>query len=273
MFEDSIRRRPSDYSRRRAAWGSAVAHAGLTLVSAWIVALPRQNTAPPTQVRSTPDVELVWIATPGPSGGGGSGGNEEADTAPAQAIGQDRTTVPPAPPKLQSEPSAPEPPPDPVEVPAVPAAAGLENLTGLLTPVEPATTQGAGSDGGAGSNGSRGLGDGRGPGVGSGVDGGIGTDAVKPGNGVSTPLLLREVKPAYTADAMRAKVQGVVLLECVVLPNGNVGNIKIIRSLDTMFGLDEEAIKAAREWRFEPGRRLGKPVAVRVVIELGFRLR
>ena len=56
-----------------------------------------------------------------------------------------------------------------------------------------------------------------------------------------------------------------------LLPDGNVGS-KIIRSLDSVFGLDEEAIKAASAWRFVPGRRLGQPVPVRVVIEHGFRL-
>ena len=74
-------------------------------------------------------------------------------------------------------------------------------------------------------------------------------------------------------EAMRAKVQGVVLLECVVQTDGSVGDIKIVKSLDKTFGLDEEAIKAARQWRFVPGRRLGDPVAVYVTLELAFTLR
>jgi periplasmic protein TonB len=85
--------------------------------------------------------------------------------------------------------------------------------------------------------------------------------------------LLREVKPNYTATAMRAKVQGVVLLECVVLPDGSVGEVAVLKSLDKEFGLDNEAIKAAKEWRFVPGRRLGEPVAVYVTLELAFTLR
>ena len=72
---------------------------------------------------------------------------------------------------------------------------------------------------------------------------------------------------------MRAKVQGTVLLECVVNPNGTVGDIHVVRSLDPTFGLDEEAIKAAREWLFKPGTRLGQPVPVLVTIELTFTLR
>lgn len=72
---------------------------------------------------------------------------------------------------------------------------------------------------------------------------------------------------------MRAKVQGVVLLECVVQTDGSVGDVRILKSLDKVFGLDEEAIKAARQWRFVPRRRFGKPVPVLVTIELGFVLR
>jgi outer membrane biosynthesis protein TonB len=46
-----------------------------------------------------------------------------------------------------------------------------------------------------------------------------------------------------------------------------------VRSLDSVFGLDLEAIKAARQWRFRPGTRLGEPVSVPVTIELDFVLR
>ena len=68
-------------------------------------------------------------------------------------------------------------------------------------------------------------------------------------------------------------VQGSVLLECIVNTKGEVTAIKVLRSLDANFGLDQEAIKAARQWRFAPGTRLGEPVSVVVSIELGFTLR
>jgi TonB family protein len=57
------------------------------------------------------------------------------------------------------------------------------------------------------------------------------------------------------------------------LPDGTVGAVKIINSIDTLHGLDEEAIKAAKQWRFSPGLRFGAPVAVLVKIELTFTLR
>jgi protein TonB len=109
--------------------------------------------------------------------------------------------------------------------------------------------------------------------LGPGFGGGTGGGAYRPGNGVIGPQLLREVKPNYTASAMRARVQGVVVVECVVLPDGTVGDVTVLKSLDKVFGLDGEAIKAAKQWRFVPGKRFGEPVPVYVGIELAFTLR
>jgi protein TonB len=86
------------------------------------------------------------------------------------------------------------------------------------------------------------------------------------------PVPLRSVQPKYTSDAMRAKIQGVVQLEVVVLENGTVGDVRITRSLDKNFGLDTEAITAARQWLFRPATRQGKPVPIIVLLELEFRL-
>ena len=72
---------------------------------------------------------------------------------------------------------------------------------------------------------------------------------------------------------MRAKIQGTVILECVVMPDGTVGQTSILKSLDPVFGLDQEAIKAAKQWRFRPGRKQGQAVPVLVSIELTFTLR
>jgi TonB family protein len=81
------------------------------------------------------------------------------------------------------------------------------------------------------------------------------------------------VKPQYTADAMHAKIEGVVVVECVVMPDGTVGEVALVRSLDPTLGLDQEAIRAAKRWRFVPGKKQGQPVPVLVTIELAFRLK
>ena len=90
---------------------------------------------------------------------------------------------------------------------------------------------------------------------------------------MESPQLVRQVRPAYTAEAMRAKVQGVVVVQCVVMQDGTVGEAHVTKSLDSVFGLDQEAIKAARQWKFIPGRRFGQPVNVQISIELTFTLR
>ena len=95
----------------------------------------------------------------------------------------------------------------------------------------------------------------------------------RPGAGIVNPRLLREVGPQYTAEALRAKIAGTVHLEMVVLPDGTVGDVRITESLDPVHGLDEEAVKAARQWLFEPATRFGEPVPVLVNLALDFNLR
>ena len=94
-----------------------------------------------------------------------------------------------------------------------------------------------------------------------------------PGNGVSLPVLVTKVNPNYTQEAKDARIEGTVVLECVVEADGGVGEVKVTRSLDAVLGLDEQAVKASKEWRFKPGEKDGKPVAVRVQIEIRFTLK
>ena len=89
--------------------------------------------------------------------------------------------------------------------------------------------------------------------------------------GISSPVVLHEVKPTYTAEAMQAKIAGTVVLECVVMPNGACFPVRVIKPLDP--GLDLEAVNALQAWRFQPGKRQGKPVPVLVTIEMAFTLR
>ena len=93
------------------------------------------------------------------------------------------------------------------------------------------------------------------------------------GNGVTSPIPITRAQPAYTADAMRARLQGVVVLNCVVQADGTCSDIRVVRSLDMVFGLDQQAIASAREWRFRPGLRCGEPVPVQVTLEIAFSIR
>lgn len=98
-------------------------------------------------------------------------------------------------------------------------------------------------------------------------------EVYKPGDGVTLPVVIKDVKPTYTKAAKDARIQGVVWVDAVVQADGNVGNVQVTRSLDTEFGLDEQAVKAAKEWKFKPGTKDGKPVAVRITLEMTFTLK
>ena len=97
--------------------------------------------------------------------------------------------------------------------------------------------------------------------------------AVPVGGDVLPPRLVRDVKPSYTANAMRAKIQGEVLLQAVVQPDGRVGDVRILRSLDPKHGLDDQAVRTVRQWEFQPGTRQGEPVPVAVTVAIAFTLK
>jgi TonB family protein len=96
-------------------------------------------------------------------------------------------------------------------------------------------------------------------------------DVVALGPGVRSPELIREVKPVYPRTAMSAGVQGMVVMDAVVLTDGTVGDVKITKSLDP--DLDREAIRTVRQWRFKPATRDGTAVPVEVEIEMAFTLK
>jgi len=258
---------------------SVLTHGALVLLAILLVRIAPK----PSPTAFLPDRlsnEIVWLAEPGPGGGGGGGGNQNPDPPKkAELPGKEKITVPAVKaPSLTPEPPKPDPPQadQQLNIPAKTMAADVQTAPGVIAEGQQAsntTSQGMGIGGGAGTGVGTGIGPGQGSGLGPGWGGGTGGGAYHPGNGVDLPRVIREVKPQYTADAMRAKVQGTVWLECIVLPDGTVGSVQVVKSLDPTFGLDQEAIKAAKQWRFVPGTRMGQPVPVIVTIELTFTLR
>jgi protein TonB len=255
---------------------SMMTHAAGLLLILFLLSLPTPAPAPKPPFAMPTDI--VWLDQKGPGGGGGGGGNKMPDPPKkAELPGKEKITVPVA----KAAPVQPTPPkevPKPAEqltIPAQTMATGVQELPGAISnlPTLPTTSQGSGSGGGAGTGTGTGIGPGRGSGLGDGEGGGTGGGAYRPGNGVISPRLIQEVKPGYTGEAMRAKIQGVVVMEAVVLPDGSIGSVHITRSLDPTFGLDQEAIKTVNKWRFAPGTRFGQPVPVLVEIEMTFTLR
>jgi protein TonB len=82
--------------------------------------------------------------------------------------------------------------------------------------------------------------------------------------------LLSKVEPEYSEEARKAKWQGTVVLSLIVDEKGHPQGIKVSKSLG--LGLDQKAIEAVEKWRFKPGMKDGKAVAVYATIEVNFRL-
>ena len=264
---------------------SAALH--LTLVV--IAALGKTAAAPdielrpagPTTVQPVRRVVLVAPALPRMSGGGGGGGNRQAGPIRrAQGVGSRPITLrvrkppptagatTPAPPAAEAVPPLPS-----MVLDAKPLASGLLEQLGLPTGASMSgASTGPGSGGGIGTGIGTGAGSGSGPGLGPGSGGGSGGGVYRPGGSVSTPRVIKEVKPRYTTEALRQKIQGTVLLEVVVKADGCPSHIRVVKSLNRG-GLDEEAIAAVAQWRFEAGRLAGAPVDVLVTIMLDFSVR
>ena len=89
--------------------------------------------------------------------------------------------------------------------------------------------------------------------------------------GMTPPKVLAKVDPQYTREASAAKITGTVLLSIVVGSDGVPRDIKVVRGLDS--GLDEKAVFAVQQWKFQPGVKDGAAVSVRAMIEVNFRLK
>jgi len=95
------------------------------------------------------------------------------------------------------------------------------------------------------------------------------------GGDVAAPVPIYRPEPPYTQQAKKDKIQGAVVTEVMVDANGNVVNVKptaVSLSRNLSDGLDQSAIDTLRNWKFKPGTRKGKPVPVKVTVEVAFRI-
>jgi TonB family protein len=93
---------------------------------------------------------------------------------------------------------------------------------------------------------------------------------MRPGGGVSAPVVIYSVDPEFSDEARRAKYQGVCLVSLIVDVHGNPQHIQIVRALG--MGLDEKAVEAVKQYKFKPAYYHGKPVPVLINIEVNFRI-
>ena len=272
-------------SRRLSVLMSTGLHATIILVVALLTTVRLTTASDEEPLEPAQLTRLVFVAEPGPGGGGGGGGLRMPAPPPRAERKGTSVISSPVPERLKPrriEPVKTPNPPKPLDRTSMPlifaplasARANTRDVRGLLleTTAEPDTTsQGPGNGGGIGDSNGTGIGDGAGSGLGRGSGGGTGGGPYRPGSGIAPPRLLDEVRPDYTEEARRQGIEGDVLLEIIVLSDGSVGRVQVLRRLG--YGLDERAVGAVRQWRFAAAERFGTPVDVLVEVAVEFRLR
>ena len=221
-----------------------------------------------------------------PAHGGGGGGN--GNPIPPQT-----GKLPPPSSILAAIPTTP-----PVNPPALPVA-GIDIDPALWKDIKAPVygdprskseieSKGPGAGEGIGTNRGTGIGEGDGPGVGPGEKGNMGGGSKQsgccgPGGGSDNdgqPFAGSQVEqrarvvfkpePTYTEEARRNQITGTVMLRVVFASNGDVVQIRAVHSLP--YGLTERAIAAARQIKFVPAVRGGRPVSVFMQLEYNFNL-
>jgi len=220
---------------------------------------------------STSDYLTLDNAARSANGGGGSGDRGKLSASVGHLPNRSLTAIAPPEivvrnenPKLGTEASVVVPPQLNL------SANRLPNLGDPKSVVSGPPSNGTGYGGSFGSGAGLGIGEGVDGGVGRGVGGGYSGGIFRVGGGVTAPRAIYKPDPEYSPEARQAKYQGTVVVSLVVTPDGAARGLRVVRSLG--MGLDEKALQAVRQWRFEPARKDGKPVAVAVDVEVNFRL-
>ena len=92
---------------------------------------------------------------------------------------------------------------------------------------------------------------------------------VRVGGNIKAPQKIKDVKPVYPPIAQSARVQGVVIIEATIGPDGHVTDAKVLRSVPL---LDQAALDAVRQWVFTPTLLNGVPVPVIMTVTVNFTL-
>jgi periplasmic protein TonB len=260
--------------KKGGAFGSTLVHVLAVLIIIFVTYMAK------TKIVDKPK-ETVYLIDPDmpalpPSktqvGGGGGGGDRDklqasAGRLPKQSLQQ--LTPPMAvvrnpKPLLEVPPTVIVPPEVKLQQPNLP------DLGNPLASMPSVPSNGTGSQSGIGSGSGGGVGSGDGGGFGPGHGGGTGGGAFRVGGGVSAPKAIYSPDPEYSEEARKVKHMGTVVLWLVVGPDGKPRDIRVLRTLG--LGLDEKAIEAVKNWRFEPAMKDGKPVAVQINVEVNFHL-
>jgi TonB family protein len=82
------------------------------------------------------------------------------------------------------------------------------------------------------------------------------------------PVIIQWIDPPYTDDALARAVEGTITLIALIGHDGTVGVVNVSEGLEE--SLDQSALRAVSNWRFDPATRDGRPVDVVVEINVNF---
>jgi periplasmic protein TonB len=102
-----------------------------------------------------------------------------------------------------------------------------------------------------------------------GVEGGRGTGPLPVGGLIRAPSKVRDARPAYPEIAKTARVQGAVLIECIIATDGRVENVRVVSGHPLLQG---PALEAVSQWRYTPSFLNGVPVSVIMTVTVNFIL-
>jgi protein TonB len=224
---------------------SIALHAGViaaaVAAAVWNVELPQQ---PPNQISTYSLSSIPAAPAPPPARRGDSGGRDQARVTPPPADSVAPRVIPADIPDVGTQ---------PVDPPAHDPGAG----TGAGDPdgTDDGVPGGVGAGGGTGDL----------------VQGGGGNGQIlRPGGNVTVPVNLVRVDPAYPQPAVAAKLEGTVILECIIGRDGSVREPRVVRSAHPI--LDRAAVDSVRRWRFRPATLNGEPVDVYFHLTVRFAL-
>jgi protein TonB len=107
-------------------------------------------------------------------------------------------------------------------------------------------------------------------GVVGGTGPGTGDEPLRVGGDVKAPQLVNRVEPSYPEAARKARMEGVVILEAIITANGNVEDVKVLKSVNPL--LDAAATRAVQQWKYRPATLNGRAVRVYLTVTVTFNL-
>lgn len=265
-----------DYQQQRASWvNSVMVHLVviLALILPYYISQMLNPVKPKQEVVTDISPLLVQLPPSANRAGGGGGGGARTRTPPSKGkapefkttqMAPPEVTVPKIKPLLPVQPSLLGPPQ--MKLPQMADSNFGDPLHGIPAP----PSAGPGFGGGIGTGKGTGIGSGTGGGLGPGQGAGTGGGAYSVGGNVSAPIPIYKPEPPYSEQARKAKYQGTVVLWIVVDTQGNVMDAQVVKPLG--MGLDQNAVKTVKTWKFKPAMRNGSPVPVKVMVEVQFRL-